>query len=214
MLEIERNALSVSSFQWKAMKIILMLAAVMIGYYCLFGNTLTDPTNAEEILEQHSKIKQTNSLATNPLSELQVGYLSIPSVNINSKITEVGVNENHAVDVPETDIGWFNISAKPNQPGVVFLDGHNPGPLNGLDKVEAGENISIHLNDNSVVNYIVHSVRTADLSGISMFELLVPPSDLSDESQFLVLMTCAGEFDDTKDTYNQRTIVMAERLQH
>ncbi len=245
MLEIKRDIFSVSGIQWKAMKALVMLAAVTVAYYCLSGNVLTDPTNAEEIIytttgqtgtntgilagpDINSTDAQVNPPKAPPSpaglanssdptnapkdNATPLGYISIPAAKIRAKITEVGVTDQRKVDVPEHTVGWFNLSSQPGQPGVSFLDGHTPGVFTGLENLKEADTITITLASGQIINYRVQSIRTVQLSTISMFELLTPPEDLASQSQFLALMTCTGEFDREINTYDHRTVILAERV--
>ncbi len=134
--------------------------------------------------------------------------VSIASIGLSSRFVTVGLTNTNAVDVHPTLIGWWNGSSQPGTPGVVFLDGHNPGVFSALPSVKKGAQISLTKASGEIFNYTVVYTETIQLAGGSMREALTP---YGGASEGLNLMTCVGTYNTKTGTTDQRLIVYAVR---
>ncbi|MCL2038470.1 class F sortase [Candidatus Saccharibacteria bacterium] len=136
--------------------------------------------------------------------------LEIPALNLSAPITPVGLDSaTRQIAVPDHDVGWFEPNAAPQDPGVVFLVGHNDGIFQGLEALQIGDHLTIHLASDTIggVAYQVYSISTEVRESISMRQVLAP----EDYTHELVVMTCAGDFNHAIDTYTHRLIIRARR---
>ncbi|MGV9001605.1 MAG: class F sortase [Candidatus Saccharimonadaceae bacterium] len=134
--------------------------------------------------------------------------VSIPSLGLSSKFVTVGLTSTNAIDVNSSLVGWWNGSAKPGNPGAVFLDGHNPGVFSKLPSVKEGAVISISRASGEVFNYTVVHVETVQLIGIDMVKALAP---YGGAKEGLNIMTCVGTYSAKTGTTDQRLVVYAVR---
>lgn len=140
-------------------------------------------------------------------------YITIPSINTDGYIINVGIDQNGAVAVPPNVhlAGWFIDSVRPGQKGLSIIDGHVDGTSTGgifrhLNELNAGDKFTITMGNGKVLNYIIkqkHTVKTEDAANILFSK------DSAIESQ-LNLITCGGTYLEDQRTYDHRVIVVAE----
>ena len=159
-----------------------------------------------------------------PVPGAEGDRLLIPSISVDAPMTMrvVTTDANGAakMDNPEgpTDVAWYDFSAFPGlggRPGVGgntvisgHVDYHNYGPAVfwDLGKLNEGDEIDIHLRDGSEYKYSVQWNKTVEPSSTTWNQIVA-----STNSESLTLITCAGTFDSSTRSYDQRRIVWALR---
>jgi len=135
--------------------------------------------------------------------------LSIPSIGLQASVLEVGVTADNAIDVPSgSQVGHWVGSARPGQTGATFLDGHVDGVFNHLSGVYVGQTVRVNYGG-QVYNYRVVHTEVVSLDGIDMTRAL---SVWDDAAEGLNIMTCAGTYVQSADTYDHRLVVYAVRI--
>ncbi|MDO4271424.1 MAG: class F sortase [Candidatus Saccharibacteria bacterium] len=144
----------------------------------------------------------------------QPRFINIPTIGINARVMSVGVNSKGNIDTPTNlnDTAWYDGSAKPDQEGQVFIDGHTSfsntinAAFNNLGKLKAGDVVTIEKGNGEKINYRVTEVKTVDADAVDMGEALNPPASAK---KGLTLMTCTGTFNYRTQTADKRLIVYA-----
>ena len=135
--------------------------------------------------------------------------LTIPSIGLNASVVDVGLTATNAIDVPAgLQVGYWTGSAQPGMPGATFLDGHVDGIFAHLDRLGVGQTFSIRFNGQTFRYQVAHT-ETVALAGIDMNRAL---STYGGAPEGLNMMTCAGIFVPSLDTYDQRFVVYAVRI--
>jgi sortase (surface protein transpeptidase) len=105
-------------------------------------------------------------------------------------------------------VGRWVGGAEPGEQGAVFLDGHVDGVFARLSGVTIGQIVSVSYGGQVYIYRVVH-METVALEGIDMRRAL---SVYGGASEGLNMMTCAGTFVPSMDTYDQRLVVYAVRV--
>ncbi len=143
--------------------------------------------------------------------------ITIPSLNVEGCIENVGIDQHGAVAVP-TNIhlgGWFVDSAKPGQPGLSIIDGHingnftNDGIFQHLDQLKQGEPFTVTRGDGTVLHYETVSVTSVplDQAASALFT-----HDTTIKSQ-LNLITCGGSWNKEIKQFDHRIIAVAKLVE-
>ncbi len=140
--------------------------------------------------------------------------INIPVINVTARVRTVGVNSRGDIDTPKNlnDTAWYDGSAKPNQEGQVFIDGHTSfsrnitAAFNDLNKVRDGDQIYIETGNGAKFKYRVTGVKTVDANKVDMGEAL---NTQDGAHKGLTLMTCTGTFNYRTQTADKRLIVYA-----
>ncbi len=143
-------------------------------------------------------------------------YLTIEKLGITkSRILPVGVNSKGELGTPNNifDVGWYESSGKPGEGGTMLIDGHNGGPnIHGVFKdlptLVSGDIITVERGDGEIFNYVVVENVTVSLdeSDVYMNTAMRSP-ETGKES--LTLISCTGEWSQTKSTYLSRQFTRA-----
>ena len=159
-----------------------------------------------------------------PVPGAEGDRLLIPSIGVDAPLTMrvVTTDANGAAKMenPEgpKDVAWYDFSAFPSlggRPGVGgntvlsgHVDYHNYGPAVFWDlrKLEVGGEIIIHLRDGTEYKYTVQWNRTVEPSSTTWSDIVA-----STPQESLTMITCAGTFDSSTRSYDQRRVVWATR---
>jgi len=159
-----------------------------------------------------------------PVPGAEGDRLLIPSIGVDAPLTMrvVTTDGNGAarMENPEgpKDVAWYDFSAfdslggRPGVGGNTVLSGHvdyhdyGPAVFWDLRKLEVGSEIIVHLRDGSEYKYAVQWNRTVEPSSTTWSEIVASTSQES-----LTMITCAGTFDSSSRSYDQRRVVWATR---
>ena len=164
-------------------------------------------------LPTDEKPKDKNYVANHKVSPFLPRVITISSIGVSARVTQVGIDKEGAMLAPTTayDAGWYTGSSRPGENGAMVIDGHvrgvgGPGVFSDLDSLKEGDEISIERGDGTKLEYGVVSTETVALSELDMGKLLVSANTALPG---LNLITCAGTYDQKNDQFDKRTIVYA-----
>lgn len=144
-------------------------------------------------------------------------YLRIPTQSVYSRIKELGLTTDGAVDAPWNvhDTGWYNGSIKPgSKNGVSLILGHTsgysmPGVFKSIGEMKKDDIVEVERGDGEVVKYIVDKVEEYELDKIDMRKILY---EVEKGTHSLRLMTCSGQYDSLNREYLSRTVVYTTEI--
>lgn len=152
-------------------------------------------------------------------------YLSIPSLKIsNARIVQIGTIKNTGqLDSPKSiyDAGWYTKSGLPGAgKGAVLIDGHNGGPTKGgifenLGSLSKGSEIIIERGDGQRITYQVADNREMSVEDINNesnpLGMKTMLNSIDPKKEGLNMITCVGDWDYSKNTFNKRVMLRAVR---
>ena len=139
--------------------------------------------------------------------------LSIPSIDVQASILDVGLAGDGSVDVPplqrHDEAGWFDGGPTPGQFGPALIVGHadtrtGPSVFHALGRLKPGQRIEVHRADRSVAVFEVNSVEKFDKGKLPVRRVY---GDYSRPS--LRLMTCGGRWIGGRTGYQDNIVVFA-----
>lgn len=140
--------------------------------------------------------------------------LVIASIGVDAPIEPVGLDAQQAMAAPSSldTVGWFSRGPVPGEPGDAVIDGHyglpsTPAVFRNLDRLRPGDTLHVIWPDGRQLQFRIETV--AFLAANSP-----PPPDVFSRSgpARLSLITCAGQWEQSQRTYNERLIVTAELM--
>ena len=143
-------------------------------------------------------------------------YITIPSLgNVwGRQVISVGLTRSGALDTPTNifQAGWYDQSAKPGSGGAIVIDGHNGGPnvigiFKHLPNAKIGEKVIIERGDGAIFTYTIVKNDTIplDKSDDYMREIFKK----IDGKETVTVITCTGEWSQTRQTYLARQYLRA-----
>ncbi|WP_051898926.1 class F sortase [Sciscionella sediminilitoris] len=144
-------------------------------------------------------------------------WVKVPSIDANSSLVPLGLNKDKTVEIPPVSqplqAGWYKYSPTPGQlgPSVILghIDGnHKKGIFWRLHEVKKGAKVLIGRKDGSVATFIVNKIKQIPKTSFPSDEVYgnTPDSQVR-------LITCGGEFDASKRSYKDNTIVYGQLQQ-
>lgn len=139
--------------------------------------------------------------------------ITIPSLQVRAYVQRVGIASNGAMATPNNIYftGWYVNSVEPGDSGVSIINGHaggryTDGVFRNLSNVKQNDEVLVQMGDLSWRKFVVVSVNTypVDDAATALFK-----DDTSIDKE-LHLITCDGVFNDSAQSYNERTIVVAK----
>lgn len=185
----------------------------------------------QQIEEQ---IKETNKLAEddgsrpsttiveqNAIDEYVVApnlprVMTIDKIGVKARIMPLGVTSSNKLKAPSNiyDVGWYNASAQPGQPGAMLVDGHvsswtSDGVFKDLKNLEPGDIITVERGDSQKLQFRVVKSQTYVESATDMRAALLP---VTEGKNGLNLITCYGRVRPGTSEFEQRLIVFTEQI--
>jgi len=140
--------------------------------------------------------------------------LTIPKINVDAAVEQVGLAPDGAMDVPKgpDDVAWFNLGKRPGDVGSAVMAGHFgwkngiPAVFDNLNKLQKGDNIYVEDEKGVVTTFIVREIKTYDQNADagSVFSS-------SDGKAHLNLVTCEGVWNKAQKSYSNRLVVFADK---
>ena len=143
-------------------------------------------------------------------------YLSIEKLGVkDARVFAMGLKSSGELNTPAGiyDVGWYSSSGKPGEGRTVLIDGHNGGPtkvgvFKYLPELEEGDLITLERGDGEIFEYKVVENKEISLNdSYSNMAIALTSPERGKES--LTLITCTGEWSQTKQTYLSRQFVRA-----
>lgn len=149
------------------------------------------------------------------LMALKIVRLIVPKAKIDAPIVVVGVLADGTMQSPSgpTDVGWYTFSAKPGQIGNMVMSGHVDYVNYGaavfwhLREVVVGDEISVRLEDGTLLSYRVEAVTEYEEKTAPVAEIVGPTAN-----QSITLITCAGVFNTSLREYDHRLVIRGTRI--
>jgi hypothetical protein len=142
--------------------------------------------------------------------------IRIPEIDVEGYIQKVGTELSDNIATPSSIFiaGWYVKSIKPGESeGLSIINGHvhgvyKPGIFFNLKELSVGSVFNITYGDGHSYNFKVKSVLTKSIQEAAN---ILFAKDSTIKSQ-LNLITCGGKYDSNSKTYDQRVIVISEKI--
>lgn len=206
---------------------IVMVSASLYGFYIVTRATLYVSSNnnyAPSIQHSIQPLLATTVFASsstpqvkNPQVKNQKDYpvtLYIPSLKINAKIQQVGLNSKGAIGAPDnfTDVVWYKYGPAPGQPGSAIIDGHVDnglglaGVFKHLSSIATGSEMAVTTSLGTTLVFKVTAINVYGYQQVPMATIL------NSSTPTLDLITCDGTWVGNQRTYNERLVVTAKLI--
>lgn len=202
----------------KRFLVLLVLIGLVIGGGAAYGFTqglgrfesLSD-LNSSTVLGESDAADGGSSTTT--VSEPQLGRpvrLVVPSLNIDTEIEHVGLDDQKRMDVPQADenVAWYEYGAVPGELGSAVLAGHydtqaaTPAVFYDLSQLQPGAEIHVYDAEGRSLTFIVTDTQLYKDAHFPISHVFG-----QNDSRRLNLITCSGRFSDTERNYEDRLVV-------
>jgi sortase (surface protein transpeptidase) len=142
--------------------------------------------------------------------------ISIPRINVNAEIMNLGTNEKGEVQTPPLDraelAGWYEAGPSPGERGNAVVIGHvdsksGPAVFFHIGALVQGDVIEVRRTDESIAKFEVYGVAAYPKTDFPT-ELVYGDSPQAD----LRLVTCGGDFDKKASSYKENIVVFAKLI--
>jgi sortase (surface protein transpeptidase) len=137
--------------------------------------------------------------------------VSIPSIGVRSALVDLGLDAAQAMEVPQDPAraGWFTRSAAPGALGPAVIAGHVtwngvPGVFFRLDRLDAGDQVSVRRRDGSTAVFVVERVARYAKTRFPSRKVYGAIDHAG-----LRLITCGGAYDFAEHRYEDNVVVYA-----
>lgn len=198
----------------------IVLAVLLVGAIGALASRVSDVPSPDEVIT-HSTDKPSEKPLPVEATTYNVAadmpkaiYLS--SVGAEGLIQKAGIDQTGRIAVP-TNVNlasWYVNSVKPGERGLSIISGHvdgreGPGIFKRLGDLRRGDPLTVEYGDGSTQTFVVKEV-THVVQGDAASLLFAKQKDIDAQ---LNLITCAGTFDPNTRTYDQRIVVVTERVE-
>jgi len=158
-----------------------------------------------------------DSFRLDTLSDSAPLRIKIPQLDVDSKVVPVGINPDQSMEIPSniSNIGWYELGPSPGDAyGSAVLAGHRDGAEAGrgafynLGELDRGDVITLVSKSKklkfAVVRKEILDKRTFAQRSQEIFA--------SDGLGVLTLITCGGDYDESRGGYQANVIVTAKNV--
>lgn len=171
------------------------------------GRTTTAPSTKKPPADEFSQYRVAADMPR---------YLFMPEISVRAMVKPKGLTKDNQIDAPRNafDVGWYDGSAKPGQPGAMLIVGHVsggnvPGIFYDLKKLTPGVRFSLERGDGVVFTYRVVKSVSYDYRDVDMKAALSP---VNPHAPGLNLITCDGQVIRGENNFDKRLIVFTEQI--
>lgn len=215
----KRTRILRSPRRWAAIFVVLLLAA--IGTYAAFIHFHAEPTSRPAQTSTKpgvsGKKKPAEQKALYDVPATRPRELTIQKLGIDANVLPMGILKDGSLEAPKTawDVGWYDQSALPGSGGnALLIDGHvndalnAPGIFYKINSLRPGDMMQIQRGDDQLFAYHVVKVDQKPIEQVDMAGML---HSIEPGKEGLNLITCGGDYDYSRQTYNDRILVYAVR---
>jgi len=167
----------------------------------------------DDVSESNDRSEDTAS-TDNQTTELP--RLELPQFDVSAPIESVGRNEDGNMREPSRSniVSWYERGAFPGNEGNAVLAGHVDTPesprggiFGDLDQLDPGDEINFITEANEAITYRVSTMDVYPYDN-------APLSEIFGETSYdrLTLITCSGHWNSELSIYEDRLIVVADRI--
>ena len=197
--------------------------AIVIGVVGLIASTLlwqNNQNNDSDVLTGlPAQVERENAPASSDKETTEETFprLEIPTTDTKAHLETVGIDDSGNMAAPTTSdvVSRYENSPVPGDGGntvlaghVDTLHGHRGGVFGSLDQLEEGDEVLFITEDEEELTY---RVTTQNIYGHD--EAPAAAVFGQDGPERLTLITCSGAWMDEQDTYQDRLVVVAERVE-
>ncbi|WP_345240552.1 sortase [Pontibacillus salipaludis] len=176
-----------------------------------------DPLAQEfTVLNKAESMNSSNVNADDPKVQEDQGivptHLSIPAIDVDTDIEEVGILDNGQMGVPDSTktVGWFEPGTKPGNTGNSVIAGHvdsykGPAVFFYLKDLQKGDEVTVTDKNGKKLTYVVKALESYPYDN-SPIEKIFGTTD----KKRLNLITCTGTFDQETNNHLERLVVYTE----
>jgi len=137
--------------------------------------------------------------------------LTIPSLNINTKIQNVGITRRGNMSTPNNyvDVGLYKYGPTPGEKGSAVIAGHvdngigTKAVFGNLKNIKEGDQIYVEMEKGTKIQFVVVSISTYDFDA--------PTNEIfnQNDNSYLKLITCGGTWIPDLRTHDKRIVITA-----
>lgn len=142
--------------------------------------------------------------------------IEIPAIEVDAGLIDLARGADGVLAAPPSTVldkaGWYAKGTVPGQTGPAVIAGHvdwvdRIAVFHRLDELQAGDTITVVMNDGSKVRFAVDDVRKVSKFHFPTASVYGPTPDPQ-----LRVITCGGPFDDARNIYSENVIVSASEV--
>lgn len=189
-----------------------LIYVVTIGLGIFLGITVSSSKTPSVVHTSTVESTQTPTISVEKHLDKPV-TLRIPKLGIDTAIESVTEDSTGAMDVPKeaANVGWYSLGVMPGGKGNAVIAGHLDTPTGEgavfykLSSLTPGDEIQVLDEKNNLLTFIVEKKETYQTDTFPIQTVFG-----SNQSKMLNLITCEGNFNQSKKLYSQRLVVFSK----
>lgn len=196
---------------------VMVIISGALGSFAALNMTKDDRKAADAVQDLPPIADRLLAASATPISTPaadQPTTISIPAINVSTKIEHVGLDDQRRMDVPQDvwNVAWYRLGARPGEIGNAAIAGHldsttGPAVFYDLEKLKQGDEITVTDVQNSIHRFKVTRVVTYEDDQFPINEVFGPAGKAR-----LNLITCEGVFNESTKNYSHRVVVYSEKI--
>lgn len=180
----------------------------------MLGGIIYTRYNANSVAQINQTIPQVTVLPSPTAAMVALPQnLSIPKINVNAFVEQVGQDAGGKMDVPKEviNIGWYQLGFKPGESGNSVMAGHldtvtgAPAVFYNLNQLQIGDQVIVTDVNGKNLTFEVVKVQSYPFNQVPLEEVFG-----SSNKRMLNLITCVGTWNVGSRNYSHRLVVYTE----
>jgi LPXTG-site transpeptidase (sortase) family protein len=195
-----------------AVIIILLITLFVPALYQHDGSEIAVSTPAISISSDDLVLRENQDNLQSQTVLVPPTRIEIPTIHLDATIEAVGVTANGEMGLPNdpNNVAWYDLGQTPGETGTAVIAGHNiwkngkSSTFANLSALDLGDKIYIENEKGEKSAFIVQKTRkySPEIDTTDIFRS-------TDGKAHLNLITCAGSWDKSAQSFTQRLIVFA-----
>jgi sortase (surface protein transpeptidase) len=194
---------------------LLITLGIITGAFFSHSLSANENYSSKQVLSAQT-VSEKKTVSQIPSASVSPGIpetISIPKINVHTKIESVGMDSQGRMDVPKDpfDTGWFSPGYKPGMNGSAVIDGHldlvtgAPAAFWNLKLLSVGDTISVTENNGRTYTFAVDQVVKYPYNNFPIDQVFA-----ASNVPRLNLVTCNGTWDRASKNYSDRLVVYSK----
>src|SRR5258708_3642379 len=139
----------------------LACALCSLGTIVVSANKIVETPLPPNTAESHTPALDVATVPTSSSVPVQSKYpvrLVIPSIKLDTRVINVGLNEKGEMDVPNgktKDVGWYKDGIIPGNTGAAVIDAHVFAAFSNLRYLKVGSDVYVITAQNKKLHFVV-----------------------------------------------------------
>lgn len=194
--------------------LLIVVIGIIVGVSVVYSISHAGNHGKKQVLAAHTVV----SMVPTAMPTVTPGIpeqISIPKINVNTKVESVGMDSEGRMGVPTNpfDTAWYRPGFKPGMNGSAVIDGHldlvtgAPAVFWNLKLLAIGDTITVTEDNGKKYTFAVSKIAKYPYNSFPIKQVFA-----ASDVPMLNLITCNGVWDKASRNYSDRLVIYSKLI--